>query len=129
MRRSGSRRLFAESLRRFVPEIREDDLTGGGSGIRAQAMDSQGKLLDDFHFVDGDRTIHVLNAPSPGATASLAIGAEIARRARERFVRAVLGAKIVRAEGVVSTTPVASYARRSRCRESCASRSLRRRVR
>ena len=85
MRRSGSRKLFAESLRRFVPEISEEDLTGGGSGIRAQAMDSRGKLLDDFHFVDGDRTIHVLNAPSPGATASLAIGAEIARRARERF--------------------------------------------
>jgi L-2-hydroxyglutarate oxidase len=86
MRRSGSRKLFAESLRRFVPEIREEDLTGGGSGIRAQAMDPQGKLLDDFHFVDGDRTIHVLNAPSPGATASLAIGREIARRAKERFV-------------------------------------------
>jgi len=85
MRRSGSRRLFAESLRRFVPEIQEQDLTGGGSGIRAQAMDRNGKLVDDFHFVDGDRTIHVLNAPSPGATASLAIGAEIARRAKERF--------------------------------------------
>jgi L-2-hydroxyglutarate oxidase len=85
MRRSGSRKLFAESLRRFVPEIREQDLTGGGSGIRAQAMDRNGKLLDDFHFVDGDRTIHVLNAPSPGATASLAIGAEIARRAKQRF--------------------------------------------
>ena len=69
-----------------MPEIREQDLTGGGSGIRAQAMDRNGKLLDDFHFVDGDRTIHVLNAPSPGATASLAIGAEIARRERERFI-------------------------------------------
>jgi L-2-hydroxyglutarate oxidase len=86
MRRSGSKRLFAESLRRFVPEISESDLTGGGSGIRAQAMDPAGRLLDDFHFVDGDRTIHVLNAPSPGATASLAIGAEIARRASERFL-------------------------------------------
>jgi L-2-hydroxyglutarate oxidase len=85
IRRSGSRRLFAESLRRFVPEIREEDLTGGGSGIRAQAMDRNGKLFDDFHFAFGDRTIHVLNAPSPGATASLAIGAEIARRAREHF--------------------------------------------
>jgi L-2-hydroxyglutarate oxidase len=87
MRRSGSRRLFAASLQRFVPEIREQDLTGGGSGIRAQAMDRQGKLLDDFHFVDGDRTVHVLNAPSPAATASLAIGAEIARRARQRFLQ------------------------------------------
>ncbi|HVR29392.1 MAG TPA: L-2-hydroxyglutarate oxidase [Thermoanaerobaculia bacterium] len=86
MRRSGSKRLFAESLRRFVPEIRAEDLTGGGSGIRAQAMDGAGRLLDDFHFVDGERTVHVLNAPSPAATASLAIGAAIARRARERFL-------------------------------------------
>jgi len=86
MRRSGNRRLFAESLQRFVPEIREEDLTGGGCGIRAQAMDRHGGLLDDFHFVDGERTVHVLNAPSPAATASLAIGREIARRVRERFL-------------------------------------------
>jgi L-2-hydroxyglutarate oxidase len=80
MRRSGSRRLFAESLRRFVPEIRAEDLGGSGAGVRAQAIDNAGKLLDDFHIVEGPRQIHVLNAPSPAATSSLAIGEEIARR-------------------------------------------------
>jgi len=77
-RRSGSRRLFAESLRRFVPEIRAEDLGDPGSGVRAQAVDRDGKLLDDFHIVHGERTVHVLNAPSPAATASLAIGRSIA---------------------------------------------------
>jgi len=85
MRRSGSRRLFARDLQRFVPEIRASDLGAPGSGVRAQALDRNGKLLDDFHIVDGERTIHVLNAPSPGATASLAIGRTIAHRARDRF--------------------------------------------
>ncbi|MEE2776941.1 MAG: L-2-hydroxyglutarate oxidase [Acidobacteriota bacterium] len=80
MRRSGSRRLFAESLQRFVPEIRTEDLSGGGAGVRAQAIDPTGKLLDDFHIVEGERQIHVLNAPSPAATSSLAIGEEVARR-------------------------------------------------
>jgi L-2-hydroxyglutarate oxidase len=85
MRRSGSRRLFARDLQRFVPEIRASDLGAPGSGVRAQALDRNGKLLDDFHIVDGERTIHVLNAPSPGATASLAIGRTIAHRARDHF--------------------------------------------
>ena len=58
MRRSGSRRLFAASLQRFVPEIRAEDLTGGGAGVRAQAVDPTGKLLDDFHIVEDDRSIH-----------------------------------------------------------------------
>ena len=80
MRRSGSRRLFARSLQRFVPEIQASDLTGGGAGVRAQAVDPRGRLLDDFHIVEGERQIHVLNAPSPAATSSLAIGEEIARR-------------------------------------------------
>ena len=85
MHRSGSRRLFAESLRRFVPEIRATDLGRPGAGVRAQALDPSGKLLDDFHIVDSERMIHVLNAPSPGATASLAIGSTIADRAAAHF--------------------------------------------
>lgn len=82
LRRSFSRRLFCESLQRLVPEIRESDLVPGGSGVRAQALGPDGALLDDFYFVAQAGALHVVNAPSPGATASLAIGEEIARRAR-----------------------------------------------
>lgn len=85
MYRSGSRRLFAESLQRFVPGITADDLGEPGAGVRAQALDPSGKLVDDFHIVDAERMIHVLNAPSPGATASLAIGETIADKAMQSF--------------------------------------------
>jgi L-2-hydroxyglutarate oxidase len=78
LRRSFSKELFCRSLQRLVAEIRIDDLLPGGSGVRAQAMAPDGTLLDDFHFVEGEREIHVVNAPSPGATSSLAIGEEIA---------------------------------------------------
>jgi (S)-2-hydroxyglutarate dehydrogenase len=78
LRRSLSREIFCQSLQRLVPEIRLDDLLPGGAGVRAQAMSPDGSLLDDFSFVEGPREIHVINAPSPGATASLAIGEEIA---------------------------------------------------
>jgi (S)-2-hydroxyglutarate dehydrogenase len=77
-RRSFSRELFCESLQRLVPEIRVEDLSAGGSGVRAQAMSPDGTLVEDFHFVEGPGELHVVNAPSPGATASLAIGEEIA---------------------------------------------------
>jgi L-2-hydroxyglutarate oxidase len=78
--RSFSKRLFAESLQRLVPEIRASDLDTGGAGVRAQAITPQGELVQDFHFVDQANAVHVLNAPSPGATASLAIGEEIVAR-------------------------------------------------
>jgi len=78
IRRSFSRELFCRSLQRLVPEIRPDDLIPGGSGVRAQAMSPEGSLVDDFYFVQGDRELHVVNAPSPAATSSLAIGEEIA---------------------------------------------------
>ena len=78
LRRSFSKELFCHSLQRLVPEIRLDDLQPGGAGVRAQAMSADGSLVDDFHYVEGEREIHVVNAPSPGATASLAIGEEIA---------------------------------------------------
>lgn len=85
LRRSGSRRRFAADLQRFVPSIEAADLSQPGAGVRAQAMDAEGRLLDDFHIVQGDHTVHVLNAPSPAATASLAIGQTIAEGVRERF--------------------------------------------
>jgi L-2-hydroxyglutarate oxidase len=78
IRRSFSRELFCRSLQRLVPEIQPDDLIPGGAGVRAQAMSPEGSLVDDFHFVQGDRELHVVNAPSPAATSSLAIGEEIA---------------------------------------------------
>jgi L-2-hydroxyglutarate oxidase LhgO len=83
--RAGSPRRFARALGRFVPAIEPADLQPGGCGIRAQALDFQGRLLDDFEIAHGERTLHVLNAPSPGATASLAIGDDLASLAIERF--------------------------------------------
>jgi L-2-hydroxyglutarate oxidase len=77
LRRSFSRRLFCESLQNLVPEIQPEDLETGGAGVRAQAITPQGELVQDFHFAVQPNAIHVLNAPSPAATASLAIGEEI----------------------------------------------------
>jgi (S)-2-hydroxyglutarate dehydrogenase len=77
LRRSFSRELFCRSLQRLVPEIRPDDLAPGGSGVRAQAIAPEGDPVQDFRFIPRKNALHVLNAPSPGATASLAIGAEI----------------------------------------------------
>ncbi len=80
LRRSFSRQLFAQSLQRLVPEVEERDLLPGGAGVRAQAMRSDGTLVEDFAYVEQDGVLHVVNAPSPAATASLAIGGEIAQR-------------------------------------------------
>ena len=76
-----SKQAFLADMRRYVPAVSGDDLTFGPSGIRAQAMTSSGSLVDDFVFAGGDRMLHVLNAPSPGATSSLAIGSTIAEKA------------------------------------------------
>ncbi len=81
VRRSLSRRLFCQSLQQLVPEIREEDLVTGGSGVRAQAMTADGKLVEDFLFEETAGMLHVVNAPSPAATAALAIGSHIAQRA------------------------------------------------
>lgn len=78
LRRSFSRELFCASLQKLVPEITPADLIEGGAGIRAQAMSRDGTLVEDFHFVEGPGELHVVNAPSPAATAALAIGEEIA---------------------------------------------------
>jgi L-2-hydroxyglutarate oxidase len=63
-----------------VPEIQEDDLETGGAGVRAQAMYPNGNLVEDFLFVERANALHVLNAPSPAATASLAIGSAVVER-------------------------------------------------
>jgi L-2-hydroxyglutarate oxidase LhgO len=81
-RRSFSKTLFCASLQRLVPEIQPEDLMTGGAGVRAQAMSPDGSLVEDFHFVEGPGELHVVNAPSPGATASLALGEEIAASLR-----------------------------------------------
>jgi L-2-hydroxyglutarate oxidase len=81
LRRSFSRQLFCRSLQRLVPEIQPGDLDTGGSGVRAQAIAPEGELVQDFRFIARPNALHVLNAPSPAATASLAIGAEIAAMA------------------------------------------------
>ncbi len=78
MRRSFSKELFCATLQRLVPEIQPEDLVAGGTGVRAQALTVEGALVEDFHFVEGRGELHVVNAPSPAATASLAIGEEIA---------------------------------------------------
>ena len=78
--RSLSRAEFTRSLQKLVPEIQSSDLTTGGAGVRAQAMTSAGKLVDDFHFEQSPGMLHVINAPSPAATASLAIGETIAQK-------------------------------------------------
>ena len=79
LRRSFSRELFAASLQKLVPEVQADDLRPGGAGVRAKAMLPDGDLVQDFYFISRPNALHVLNAPSPGATASLAIGDEIVR--------------------------------------------------
>lgn len=79
-RRSFSRRAFVAALARLVPEIRVEDLRPAGAGVRAQACARDGGLLDDFDIRHAGRVVHVCNAPSPAATASLAIGDAIAAR-------------------------------------------------
>ncbi len=83
--RSFSKRAFTASLQRLVPEVQASDLVPAASGVRAQAMDAQGNMLDDFAFAESARCVHVINAPSPAATASLPIGRLIAERVAARF--------------------------------------------
>jgi L-2-hydroxyglutarate oxidase len=77
-RRSFSKGAFVTSLQRLVPAVTAADVTRGGAGVRAQAVDRDGRLVDDFRIVIGERMVHVLNAPSPAATAALSIGKVIA---------------------------------------------------
>ena len=84
-RRSLRKREFVRSCQRLVPEVRMEDMTPGGSGVRAQAVGTDGALVDDFRFVGRERFLHVLNVPSPAATASLPIGREILKMVPEEI--------------------------------------------
>lgn len=81
VQRSFSKKRFCASLQKLVPAVDESHLEPGGAGVRAQAMLPDGTLVQDFHFVERPGALHVLNAPSPAATASLAIGEHVAQRA------------------------------------------------
>ena len=85
MHRSFMKSVFLHDLQRLLPEIEDRDLVPGGSGVRAQAVDKKGRLLDDFSIQETDGAIHVLNAPSPGATSSLSIGEHIVGLAARSF--------------------------------------------
>ena len=83
--RSFSKAAFVKALQKLMPELRSEDIQPGGAGVRAQAVEPNGALVDDFRIVETDRMIHVLNAPSPAATASLSIGQTIADMAEKNF--------------------------------------------
>ncbi|WHX93646.1 L-2-hydroxyglutarate oxidase [Peribacillus simplex] len=82
--RSFSKKQFTKSLQELIPEIQEDDLIPAPAGVRAQALQDDGNMVDDFHIIMGKRTIHVCNAPSPAATASIEIGKEVVNRIPEQ---------------------------------------------
>ena len=85
-KRSFSKKAFVQALQKLIPTVQEKDLVEGGAGVRAQACDKDGNLIDDFKFIEGEHAIHVCNAPSPAATSSLAIGDYISQKALERFL-------------------------------------------
>jgi len=86
MWRDFSKRAFLRSVRRYLPEVTLADLASGPSGVRAQALSPEGALVDDFVVdVQGERILHVRNAPSPAATSSLAIGRLVADAAQQAF--------------------------------------------
>jgi L-2-hydroxyglutarate oxidase len=85
MYRSYFKSAFVRALQRLIPEIEGGDIKAGGAGVRAQALEPDGTLVDDFRIVQTERMIHVLNAPSPAATAAISIGEHIAAVARRGF--------------------------------------------
>ncbi|MGD8596520.1 MAG: FAD-dependent oxidoreductase, partial [Anaerolineae bacterium] len=85
MYRSWNKKAFVTALQALLPELKMEDVSPGGAGVRAQALDSKGKLLDDFSIVETPRVIHVLNAPSPAATESIVIGEAITDMVLDKF--------------------------------------------
>lgn len=85
--RSYSKKAFTKALQKLIPEIQEDDLLTAESGVRAQACDRFGGLIDDFKIIENKRAIHILNAPSPAATSCLAIGSTIANKQIKRLTK------------------------------------------
>jgi len=83
--RAVSRKLFLRQLQRLIPSLQDNDIKPGKAGVRAQALEPNGELIDDFRIERRGNSIHVLNAPSPAATAALAIGDYINRVATEYF--------------------------------------------
>ncbi len=83
MQRSFSKPAFVKALQRLMPDIEERHLVAAGAGVRAQAVGPDGSMLDDFAFAESPRMVHVINAPSPAATASLSIGSDDRREAGE----------------------------------------------
>jgi L-2-hydroxyglutarate oxidase len=83
--RSYSKSAFVRALQKLIPEIIENDIKKGGAGVRAQALEPNGKLVDDFRIIEEDKMVHVLNAPSPAATASISIGNYIAKLVKKRY--------------------------------------------
>ena len=83
--RSFSKHAFVNALQKLIPEIKSDDVFRSGSGVRAQALEPDGKLVDDFRIVESGKMVHVLNAPSPAATASISIGNTIAEKVISRL--------------------------------------------
>jgi L-2-hydroxyglutarate oxidase LhgO len=84
-KRAFSKKLFHKQLQKLVPSLEIDDIEPSRAGVRAQALGPKGELIDDFKIEKGRNSIHVLNAPSPAATAALAIGQTVARMAAEHF--------------------------------------------
>ena len=109
MARSLSLRRFTAAVRRLVPEIERADLAPAPAGVRAQAVRADGELVDDFAFRSVGRALHVLNAPSPAATASLEIGAAIAARLElDAMLTAQIGSNSFAARSVSSERSHAS---------------------
>ena len=83
--RSYNKQAFVRAMQKLIPEIESKDIVPGGAGVRAQALEANGALVDDFKIVEAEQMIHVLNAPSPAATASISIGEKIAAMALQDF--------------------------------------------
>ncbi|MFD1039339.1 L-2-hydroxyglutarate oxidase [Virgibacillus byunsanensis] len=90
MYRSYSKRAFIKDAQRLIPVIQREDLEPAPSGVRAQALLKDGRLLDDFYFINGKNSVHVCNAPSPAATASLSIGKAIVDKIEESFAKVIV---------------------------------------
>ncbi len=80
-----SKTAFVHALQKLIPEIEKDDLIPGGAGVRAQALEPNGFLVDDFRIIEADKMVHVLNAPSPAATASISIAQYVASIVKKNF--------------------------------------------
>ena len=92
MHRSFSKAAFTRSLQQLIPEVQSEDLIPCKAGIRAQALQSDGKLVDDFLIIKGRNSMHVCNAPSPAATASLEIGQAIVEQIPQAETKTIVAA-------------------------------------